>query len=263
MPRFAANLGFLFADRPQFDRLAAAAACGFRAVETHWPYDIDPAAWKAECARLGLTMLGVNTVRGNVEAGDFGLGAVPGREAAFAAAVDQAVAWQAAVGGTAIHCMAGKVAPDLCADAHRTFVANLKAAAPKAAAKGLMLLLEPINQRDAPTYALSTTDHAAAIIAEVGAPNVKIMFDCYHTQIMQGDLIRRMEKHWADIGHIQIAAVPSRAEPDHGEVNFPAIYEAIDGLGYQGFIGAEYKPRGRTGDGLAWGRAYGLHAPVA
>jgi hydroxypyruvate isomerase len=258
MPRFAANLGFLFADRPQFDRLAAAAACGFEAVETHWPYDIAPAAWQAECKRLGLTMLGVNTVRGNVEAGDFGLGAVPGREAEFQAAVDQAIAWQAATGGTAIHCMAGKVNPELCAESHATFIANLKLAAPKAAQHGLTLLLEPINQRDAPNYALSSVEYAAAIIAEVGAANVKIMFDCYHTQIMQGDLVKRMEKHWPLIGHIQIAAAPSRQEPDHGEVNYPWLHEAIDGLGYAGFIGAEYKPRARTEDGLGWGKAYGL-----
>jgi 2-dehydrotetronate isomerase len=144
------------------------------------------------------------------------------------------------------------VPPEAQAAAESTFVENLKIAADKAAQASMTILIEPINHRDKPGYFLHHVEQAALIIDKVDRANVKIMFDCYHTQIMQGDLIRRLETHMAVIGHVQIAAVPSRAEPDSGEVNYPEIFRALDRLGYDGWIGAEYKPRGRTEDGLGW-----------
>ncbi len=258
MPRFSANLGFLFTEYPLLDRFKAAAAAGFKAVEAHFPYDIPPANMKAELDRHGLVMLGINTSRGNPSAGEFGLAALPGREAEFQAACDQAIAYQTAIGGTAVHCMAGIVAPQLRHGANEVYVRNIALASRKAARHGVSLLLEPINHRDHPDYFLHSVEHAADVIARVGEANVRIMFDCYHVQILQGDIIRRIEKHLPLIGHVQIAGVPARAEPDDGELNYPSICAALDAMGYSGWVGAEYKPRGRTGDGLGWGKAYGI-----
>ncbi len=252
MPRFSANLGFLFADRPELERVSAAAAAGFKAVEMHWPYQVPAAEMRSALERSQVTMLGLNTSVGNAAAGDFGLGAVPGRESEFQQAVDQALSYGSEIGASAVHCMAGVVTADGFEAAERTFVANLRTAADKAAQAGITLLLEPINHRDKPSYFLSRIEQAASIIGQVGRANVKIMFDCYHTQIMQGDLTRRFEAHRELIGHVQIAAVPSRAEPDEGEIDYTWLCHAVDQLGYDGWIGAEYKPRGRTEDGLGW-----------
>ncbi len=139
--------------------------------------------------------------------------------------------------------------------AERTFIGNLTRAADLAAAKNITLLIEPINNRDRPNYFLNRAEHAADIIAKIGKPNIRIQFDFYHAQIMGGDLIRRFEKHLPLIGHVQIAAVPSRHEPDEGEVNYSEIYKAIDSSGYNGWVAAEYFPRARTEDGLSWLRA--------
>jgi hydroxypyruvate isomerase len=252
MSRFSANLGFLFSELPDVERITAAAAAGFAAVEMHWPYAVPAAEIRAALARSKVTMLGLNTPVGNAAAGDFGLGAVPGRESDFQNAVDQALTYGTEIGATAVHCMAGVVQADAYAAAESTFIANLKIAADKAAQASMTILIEPINHRDKPSYFLHHIEQAASIIDRVGRANVKIMFDCYHTQIMQGDLIRRLETHLPLIGHVQIAAVPDRAEPDHGEVNYPEICRALDRMGYEGWIGAEYKPRGRTEDGLGW-----------
>jgi hydroxypyruvate isomerase len=136
--------------------------------------------------------------------------------------------------------------------AERTFIANLSRAADLAAEKNITLLIEPINNRDRPNYFLNRAEHAADIIARIGKPNIRIQFDFYHAQIMGGDLIRRFEAHLPLIGHVQIAAVPSRHEPDEGEVNYPEIFRALDALGYAGWVAAEYHPRARTEDGLGW-----------
>jgi 2-dehydrotetronate isomerase len=252
MPRFSANLGFLFSDRPELERVAAAAAAGFKAVEMHWPYQVPAAEMRAALAQSGVAMLGLNTPVGNAAAGDFGLGALAGRESEFQQAVDQAVSYGAAIGASAVHCMAGVVAPEDFAAAERTFVENLRAAADKAAGASMTVLIEPINHRDKPNYFLHRIEQAASIIEKIGRSNVRVMFDCYHTQIMQGDLTRRLEAYLPIIGHVQLAAVPSRAEPDEGEVDYREICRSLDRIGYDGWVGAEYKPRGRTEDGLAW-----------
>jgi hydroxypyruvate isomerase len=252
MPRFSANLGFLFTEVPEIERIAAAAAAGFKAVEMHWPYQVPAAEMRSALSRSQVSMLGLNTPVGNAAAGDFGLGALLGREAEFQQALDQAVSYGHAIGAAAVHCMSGMVTPDAASAAERTLVANLTLAADKAAQADMTVLIEPINHRDKPGYFLHTIEQAASIIDQVGRRNVKIMFDCYHTQIMQGDLTRRLKDHLDLIGHVQIAAVPSRAEPDEGEIDYRDICRSLDRLGYSGWIGAEYKPRGRTEDGLGW-----------
>jgi hydroxypyruvate isomerase len=257
MPRFAANLAYMFTERPLLDRFGAAAAAGFKAVELQFPYDHAPSDIRAEIARHGLTQLGLNT-QPRPHGGESGLGAVPGREREFAEVFAKALDYAVAIGGAAIHTMAGTVAPELRPAAERVFIANYARAADLAAAKNIMLLIEPLNPRDRPNYFVGRVEQAADLIEKVGRPNLRMQFDFYHVQIIGGDLLRRFEKFQPVIGHVQIAAVPSRAEPDEGEVNYPAVFDTLDRLGYAGWVGCEYRPRGRTEDGLGWGRRYGL-----
>ena len=258
MPRFAANLAYLFTERPLLERFGAAAAAGFAAVELQFPYDHPTSAVKAQLDRHELTMLGLNSPPGRN--GEFGLAGVPGRERDFAALFKQALDYVVEIGGTAIHVLAGKVPPEQRPAAEKTFVANLTAAADAAGEKNITLLIEPINPRDRPDYFLTRAEQAADIIGKIGRPNVKIQFDFYHAQIVGGDLIRRFEKHLPAVGHVQIAAVPSRHEPDEGEINYPAIFAALDRLGYKGWTSCEYRPRATTEEGLGWARAYGVVA---
>ena len=260
MPRFAANLGYLFGDRPLLQRIDAAAACGFKAIELQFPYDVPAAQVKAAIERNKLTILGVNTPPGDRE-GEFGLAAVPGREKDWQVLFARALDYVTAIGGTAIHCLAGKVPSEQRPAAERVYIDNLMRAADLADAKGIRLLIEPINPRDRPNYFLNHVEHAADIIGKAGKSNIRIQFDFYHVQIVGGDLIHRLIKFLPVIGHLQCAAVPSRHEPDEGEINYPAVFEAVDRLGYKGWIGCEYRPRGHTEDGLGWGSAYGLKAP--
>ncbi|HXW26782.1 MAG TPA: TIM barrel protein, partial [Xanthobacteraceae bacterium] len=239
MPRFAANLAYLFTERPLIERIGAAAGAGFKAVEFQMPYDEAPNAVKAEVERHGVAVLGLNTALGRP--GEVGLAAVPGRERDFAVLFRQALDYIVAIGGSAVHCLAGLVPPEQRPAADATFVANLGRAADAAAANGITLLIEPLNARDRPGYFLARVEHGADVIAKVGRPNVRLQFDCYHVQITQGDLIKRIEQFLPVIGHVQIAAVPSRQEPDEGEVNYPAIYEALDRVGYAGWVACEYR----------------------
>jgi hydroxypyruvate isomerase len=257
MPRFAANLAYLFTERPLIERFAAAAAAGFKAVELQLPYDQPASAVRAEVERHKLTQLGLNTALGARE-GDTGLAAVPGRERDWDAAFKQALDYAAAIGASAIHCLTGKVPPEQRPAAERTLIANISRAADLAREKNITILLEPINPRDRPNYFLTRVEQAADLIGKIGRPNVKIQFDFYHVQIVSGDLLRRFEQHLPLIGHVQIAAVPSRAEPDDGEVNYPNVFATLDQLGWSGWVACEYRPRGRTEDGLGWGRPYGL-----
>jgi len=249
MASFSANLGFLWQELPLHDAIRAAKAAGFDAVECHWPYNFDAGAVAAALRENGLTMLGLNTSRGNVEAGDNGLAAIPGREDEAQAAIRQAVDYAVAIGALNIHVMAGKAEGEA---AHRTFVANLTYACERAAAHGITILIEPLNHRDAPGYFLKTSGQAVAIISQVAASNLKLMFDCYHLQIMEGDISKRLEALQPHIGHVQIAAVPDRAEPDHGELDYRHIVRLLDTLGYEKPVGAEYRPKTTTDAGLSW-----------
>ena len=255
MPRFTANLAFLFTERPFLERIDAAAAAGFRRVECHFPYDLPAEVIRARCEAAGVAMTGLNTAPGG--AGEFGLAGLPGREDDFRRALDQALAYAVALGCSVIHVMAGVVAPPDRAAARATYLRNLRWAAQRARGTGVHLVLEPLNHRDRPDYLVTGSDQIAAILEEVGAPEVGLLFDVYHVQIMEGDLIRRIERHRAVIGHVQLAAVPSRAEPDEGEVAVGAILGALDAVGYAGLVGLEYRPRGRTEEGLGWLDAYG------
>lgn len=246
-PSFSANLGFLWTELPLTDAIRAAKAAGFEAVECHWPYDTDALDVAAVLDEVGLKMLGLNTIRG--AAGENGQLALVGREDEARAVIDQAIEYARVIGAGKVHCMAGFAQGPA---AQACYIANLKYACESAAPFGIEILIEPLNNYDAPGYFLQTTTHAQEIISLVNAKNLKLMFDCYHVQIMQGDLSRRLEKLLPLIGHIQIASVPDRAEPNVGEVNYRHILKHLQHLGYSQPVGAEYKPATTTDAGLSW-----------
>ncbi len=254
MPKFSANLGFLWKELELPDAIRAAADAGFEAVECHFPYDVDPMAVKAALDQTGLPMLGLNTRVGDAEKGDFGVCALPGREDEAQRLIDEAFDYAAVIGCRAVHVMAGKSGGG--DEAQNTFQSNVIYAAKRAATMDAVVLLEPINQRDAPGYHHSLIEETRSIIEAVGHENVKAMFDCYHLQISQGDLLTRLKDNLDIIGHIQIAAVPDRGEPDAGEVNYPWLLAELTALGYEGYMGAEYKPRVDTNTGIGWMQAY-------
>jgi hydroxypyruvate isomerase len=256
MPRLAANLGYLFVERPLLDRFGAAAASGFGAVELTFPYSEPADAVRREIERHQLKILGINTPLG--AAGEPGLAGIPGRERDFDAMFRTALDYASAVGAMSIHCMSGQVPPAQQAEGEKVFAANISRASELAGERGLMILLEPINRRDRPDYLLHRPEQAAAVINQVGRSNVRIQFDFYHVQIEGGDLMTRFARFHPVIAHVQIAAVPSRAEPDEGEVNYAAILSMLDHSGYGGFVACEYKPRKRTEDGLSWAKPYGI-----
>jgi len=251
--KFSANLGFLWADRPLPAAIRAAHKAGFDAVECHWPY-ATPAAEVATALReTGLKMLGLNAPRGDAAKGENGLSALPGRVKDARAAIDTAITYARAINTPNIHVMAGFATGP---EAAQTFADNLHYACTQAAPHGITILIEPLNRYDAPGYFLSTTDQAQSIIQTLSAPNLKLMFDCYHIQLMQGDLTHRLSNLLPIIGHIQFASVPDRAAPDHGEVNYAHIFAHIQSLGYSAPLGAEYKPGGDTDATLGWLKTY-------
>ena len=250
--RFSANLGLLWPDRPLLGRIEAAARAGFRAVEMHWPYDVPASEVAATAHRTGVTLLGINTAPGNFAAGERGLGAIPGREREFQAALDQAVEYCRVSGASAIHAMAGNVAAADRERARAVFLANLRTAAAKAAAQNLVVLLEPLNPNDNPGYFYSTLTEAISLIDDLALPNVKLQFDVYHVARAEGDVLAKLDRYRGYIGNVQIAGVPARGEPDEGEIAYPVIFAALEQLPYEGWIGCEYRPRGDTDAGLAW-----------
>lgn len=252
MSTLTANISFMFQECAFLDRIDAAKAAGIDRVECHFPYDTPIPVLKERLARASVTLTGLNTAPGDVAKGEWGLAGLPGRTTDFRRDFDQAVDYASALGVPMIHVMAGVVAPETKAAARNAYVENLRAISPIAAKAGITILLEPLNTRDKPNYLVSLCEEITGVIDEVGQPNVKLLFDVYHVQIMQGDIIKRLERLRDYIGHIQIAAVPSRAEPDEGEVSYKAIFAAIEAIGYKGLIGLEYKPRGVTEQGLAW-----------
>jgi 2-dehydrotetronate isomerase len=250
--RISANLGFLYADLSMPMRIDAAARAGFDAVEFHWPYDTSPKALRRALGDAGLPGLSLNTRRGAEESGDFGLTAVPNRGAEARALLESAIGYAADAGIGAVHVMAGKASG---ADAEGAFVEALEYACELAASAEIGLLIEPLNARDVPGYFLTSTSHARAIIDAVARPELRMMYDFYHMQIMQGDHVATIGAHRAHIGHYQIAAVPGRTEPDAGELDFHWLIERL-GL-RDTWIGAEYLPQRDPGD---WLRHFRLHA---
>lgn len=255
--RLSANLGFLWTELELPDAIRAAGRAGFAAVECHGPYEVDPGRVRQALDETGLPMVGLNTPAGP---GENGLAALPGRTDEARAAIDRAITYAGAVGCANVHVMAGRADGP---EARSAYVDNLTYAALSGAAAGVGILIEPINQRDMPGYFLSEVELAAEIVGEVAANaapgtdgNVAILFDCYHVQIGQGDLLRRFEAHLPLIGHVQFAAVPSRHEPDQGEIAFRWLLPQLYAAGYDGFVGAEYRPASSTEDGLGWMRVF-------
>ncbi|HNE02575.1 MAG TPA: hydroxypyruvate isomerase family protein [Plasticicumulans sp.] len=253
MPRFAANLSFLFTELPFPERFAAAAAAGFGGVEFLFPY-----AWPVEAIAGWRRAASVDSVLFNLppgdwEAGERGLACLPGREAEFLDGIERALPYALALGTPRLHAMAGLL-PTGADPAHcrQVYVDNLRRAAARLAAHGIMLLIEPINPRDMPGYFLNTQADAHAIREAVGAPNLRVQTDLYHAQIVEGDLAVKLERWLAHIGHLQIAGVPGRHEPDHGEIHYPYLFALLDRLGYDGWIGCEYRPAAGTVEGLGW-----------
>ena len=257
MPRFAANLTMMYTEVPFLDRFAAAAKDGFSAVEYLFPYDHAPADIAARLKDNGLTQALFNLPPGDWAAGERGMACHPGRELEFTTALELAIPYIEATGCQRVHAMAGLIPAGSDATAQQaTYVANLRHAAARLAPLGVSLLIEPINSRDMPGYFLSLQRQAHDVLAEVGAPNLKVQMDLYHCQIMEGDLSKRLQKHFAGVGHIQIAGVPDRHEPDSGEVNYPHLFDLLDALGYDGFVGCEYRPKAGTSEGLSWMHLY-------
>jgi hydroxypyruvate isomerase len=262
MPRFAANLSMLYPQHDFLERFAAAAADGFEAVEYLFPYDYSAAQLKQRLLDNGLQQALFNAPPGDWAAGERGIASLPGREQEFRDGFAQALEYAAVLGNDRIHVMAGLL-PDesLRARHHQVYLDNLRHAAESAGQAGITVLLEPINTRDMPGFFLNYQGQAQAICAEVGAANLKVQFDCYHCQIMEGDLSVKLQRDLAGIGHIQIAGVPDRHEPDLGELNYPQLFALIDRLGYAGWIGCEYRPKGDTSAGLGWLRAWRERSP--
>jgi len=261
MLKLAANLSWLYQDIPFMARFAAAAGHGFTAVEFLFPYEFAASDIAAELKKHRLTQALFNMPPGDWNKGERGLAALPGREAEFAAAVETALQYATALDCRRIHVMSGLITTG--ADLslmRRTYVDNLKRAADRTAKANVTLCLEPINRRDIPGYFLNTTSEAAAVIAAVGTPHVKIQFDLYHCQVTEGDLVRRAETLLPLIGHVQIAGNPDRNEPDIGEANHLYVLDALDRLGWDGHVGLEYRPKTTTAAGLGWAHKYGITA---
>ncbi len=264
MPRFAANLSLLYTEYSFLDRFAAAAADGFTAVEYLFPYDYSAADLAQRLHDAGLSQVLFNAPPGDASRDERGIACVPGREDDFKRGLlDQALPYAAALRCPRIHLMAGRRPADVeHAAALATYTANLAWAAAQAASAGVDVLIEPINTRDVPGYFLNRQAQAHAVVADVGAANLKVQMDLYHCQIVEGDVAMKL-REWlpgGHVGHLQIAGVPERHEPDVGELHHPYLFDLIDALGWQGHIGCEYRPRrsgpNATRDGLGWMQPY-------
>jgi hydroxypyruvate isomerase len=260
MPRFAANLSMMYTEHDFLDRFAAAVKDGFGAVEYLFPYAHDQQVLAQRLADHGLKQVLFNAPPGHFERGERGLACLPGREDEFRRGfVEKALPYAQALKCPRIHVMAGLVPEGTERSQLRdTYAANLQWAAAQAAVHGIDVLIEPINTRDIPRFFLNRQDHAHEIVAEVGAPNLKVQMDLYHCQIVEGDLAMKMRQYLpaGRVGHFQIAGVPGRHEPDVGEVSYGYLFALLDELGYDGHVGCEYRPRAGTSAGLAWFAPY-------
>jgi 2-dehydrotetronate isomerase len=253
MPRFAANLSMMFNEVPFLDRFSASAAAGFQAVEYLFPYEFPADEIKKRLREYGLTNVLFNLPPGDWAAGERGIACIPGREEEFRAGVEKALTYANSLGVRNLHAMAGIAPPNEdSARLEATYTANLRYAAGKFAPHGITLLIEAINTRDMPGFYLTTQAQSYAACCAVNLPNIKMQLDLYHAQIMEGDLETKLRKYAPHIGHIQAASVPKRNEPDGGEVNYPYLFRVLDEIGYPGWVGCEYRPAGKTTDGLTW-----------
>ncbi len=255
MPRFAANLSLMYTELPFAERMAAAAADGFKAVECLFPYEVPAARWAAGLRELGLQQALFNAPPGDWAAGERGLACLPGREDEFRQAVLTGLEYATTVGCERLHVMAGlKPAGQSTESLMARYRDALAWACEQAAAAKVHVLIEPLNGRDVPGYLLTHQAQAHEVVAAVGSPWLKVQMDLYHVQITEGDLAMRL-RHWmptGNVGHIQIAGVPERHEPNVGEINYPYLFALLDELGYAGWVGCEYRPKAGTREGLGW-----------
>lgn len=253
MAKFAANLSMLFTEVDFLDRFQAAAEAGFKGVEYLFPYDFEAAEIEQRLDTNGLTQVLFNLPAGDWGAGERGIACHPDRVEEFREGVDRAVEYAQVLGNTQVNCLAG-IQPEGVGDdeACQTLVENLRFAAEKLEAAGILLIAEPINTRDIPGFFLNRTQQALQIFDEVGSRNLKLQYDIYHMQIMEGDLAPTIEKNFNRIAHVQIADNPGRHEPGTGEINYPFLFAHLERLGYDGWIGCEYKPQAGTVEGLGW-----------
>jgi hydroxypyruvate isomerase len=256
--RLAANLSMMFTEAPFLDRFDAAAQYGFRGVEYLFPYDAPATEIRARLDRHGLRQVLFNLPAGDWAGGERGIAGLPGRIDEFRRGVDHALHYAQVTGCRMLHAMPGKVPANVDRDRCLSiFVDNLVFAADAAAAEGVDILIEPINTRvDIPGYLLDRTGLALEIMARANRPNIRLQFDIYHMQIMEGDLARSIERLLPRVGHMQLADNPGRNEPGTGEIHYEWLLERIDDLGYAGWIGCEYKPRAATVAGLSWAAKY-------
>lgn len=259
MPRFAANLSMMFTEHELPDRFSAAAAAGFEAVEILQPYSLPPEVLNRCLEDSGLQWILLNTPMGNAAGGERGLAAIPGRESDFRECFSQALLYARTCHVPMIHCMAGVVPQELDeSSCLQTFRQNLVVAADEAAEAGVQLLLEPLNTQDVPGYLITSTNQVREIVESLDLPNIRLQYDFYHLQIMQGNLAAGLKEHLDIIGHVQFSSLPGRHEPQYGEVNMPHLFQVLDELGYAGWVGCEYRPKADTLSGLSWGKSWGL-----
>ncbi len=253
MPKFAANLSMLFTEVSFLDRFAAAADCGFEAVEFLFPYEHAPGAILEQAQKHDLKIVLFNMPPGDLGAGERGLACIPGREADFRAAIETALPYAGALHIPRLHAMAG-IAPRGVdrARCQATLIANLKYAAQRFAPYGVTVLLEAINSRDIPGFFVNTQAGSREICDAADEPNLKMQMDLYHIQVMEGDIATKLREYAPQCGHIQIAGAPGRNEPDRGEIRYEYLFKLLDDIGYQGWVGCEYRPAGNTVEGLAW-----------
>jgi hydroxypyruvate isomerase len=253
VPRFSANLHFLFGEHAFLDRFAAAARAGFHAVEFPDPYSHPLPQLAARLRAHDLQCVLLNVPMGDRAKGEMGIACLPDRRDEFRAGLTRAIEAATTLGCPRLNCMAGRQPPGVDAEKVRaTLVDNLRLAAESASRAGLEICLEPLNTTDLPDIYLRGTQQAVALIEEAGAPNLRLQFDCYHLQIMEGALETSLQQLLPLIGHIQIADVPARHEPGTGEIEYPRIFQLLDRLAYPGWVGAEYHPSRRTEETLGW-----------
>jgi hydroxypyruvate isomerase len=245
----------MFNEHPFLDRFAAAAREGFKGVECLFPYAYPIEEIRSRLQDNGLVQIMFNCPPGDWDGGERGIASLPGREDDFKRAIESALAYARTLGATRLHIMAGLLREGQDRQRQRAvYLDNLAYAAQQAVAHDITILIEPINTRDIPGYFLNRQDEAHAICREVGMPNLKVQFDLYHCQIVEGDVAMKMRRDIGNIGHMQIAGVPKRHEPNIGELNYPYLFALMDELKYEGWVGCEYRPRGKTSDGLGWFR---------
>jgi hydroxypyruvate isomerase len=253
MPKYAANLSMLFTEAPFLDRFALAAEAGFEAVEFLFPYAFPAHEIRRRLHDHGLQLVLHNLPAGDWDAGERGIACLPDRVAEFRSGVGQAIEYAQALGVPQLNCLVGKT-PAGVDDAllRATLVQNLRYAAGELQKTGIKLLVEPINFYDIPGFYLTRSAQTLAVLDEVGSDNVYLQYDIYHMQRMEGELAATMTQHLARIAHIQLADNPGRHEPGTGEINYPFLFAHLEEIGYDGWIGCEYKPATTTQAGLGW-----------